>query len=80
MFGCSLMVGERSLETQMQKRDIKDDGKVRLGGNLPALPVRILPANSADTGKVRLGGNMPALPARIVDNGKVRLGGNCPTL
>jgi hypothetical protein len=45
----------------MQKPNIADGGKVRLGGQTPALPVRTLPENSKDTGKVRLGGNCPML-------------------
>ena len=42
---------------------IADAGKVRFGGNAPALPlVRASAEASADAGKVRLGGFAPALP------------------
>ena len=82
--------GPRQLEAEMQVKkqvpvSIADNGKVRLGGNSPSLPIRVAPASVADSGKVRLGGNSPSLPMRIApasvaDNGKVRLGGLSPAL
>ena len=41
--------------------NIADNGKVRVGGFFPSLPVRTPPANVADNGKVRIGGFFPAL-------------------
>lgn len=44
---------------------IADNGKVRLGGASPNLPIRIAPASVADSGKVRIGGASPNLPPKL---------------
>jgi hypothetical protein len=50
------------MTTQKQiPANVADDGKVRLGGTSPSLPIRIAPASVADSGKVRIGGTSPAL-------------------
>jgi hypothetical protein len=42
--------------------NIKDSGKVELGGISPSLtPVRVTPLTVADTGRVKLGGIAPAI-------------------
>lgn len=45
--------------------NVADNGKVRLGGASPNLPIRIAPASVADNGKVRIGGSSPALPPKL---------------
>jgi hypothetical protein len=45
--------------------NITDNGKVRIGGASPSLPIRIAPASIADNGKVRIGGASPALPPKL---------------
>jgi hypothetical protein len=50
------------MTTQKQiPANVADNGKVRLGGASPSLPIRIPPASIADSGKVRVGGVSPAL-------------------
>ena len=54
------------MTTQKQiPANIADNGKVRLGGSSPSLPIRIAPASVADSGRVRLGGSSPALPPKL---------------
>jgi hypothetical protein len=72
--------------TQVPARDIRDSGKVHLGGWSPSLPPHTAQADVKDAGKVRSGGWSPSLPvakstpAAVKDTGKVCLGGWGPTL
>ena len=50
------------MKTQKQiPANTADNGKVRVGGTSPSLPVRTPPASVADSGRVRIGGTSPAL-------------------